>query len=75
MICSEAFPFVDEFDEFVGAIDSEMRQVSSNYGFSWIQRKWLSFCVIGTCVTGTQCRSQLNAIAWAEYSRSALLGV
>jgi hypothetical protein len=69
MICTEAFPFVQEF---IGEVDAQLRKINPGHGLSWIQRSWIAFCLVGVWVTGTVCWTQFERYSLGSYSVAAL---
>jgi hypothetical protein len=61
MLIGEPLPFVKEYVEEINKILEELKP---GQGLSQIQRKWLSFCLMGIVVT--------NSICWAKFERAGL---
>ena len=70
MIHTEAFPFIQTY---LKELNEELQRINPGYGLSWIQRKWIAFCLAGILVTGTLCWSRFERFSLGKYSVSALV--
>jgi hypothetical protein len=61
MLIGEPLPFVKEYVEELNRVLEELKP---GQGLSRIQRKWLTFCLMGIVVT--------NSICWAKFERAGL---
>lgn len=61
MIMGEPLPFVKEYVEELNRV---LEEVKAGQGLSVIQRKWLTFCLMGIVIT--------NSICWAKFERAGL---
>lgn len=61
MLFEEALPFVKEF---VAELNAELEEYKPGEGLSYVQRKWLEFCLMGIVVT--------NSVCWAKFERASL---
>ena len=63
MYINEPLPFIKDF---VTEIDNCLLESGSSHQLSSLQKKWLSFCIIGILLT--------NSVCWAKFERSFLGG-
>ncbi len=61
MLIGEPLPFVKEYVEELNRV---LEEIKPGQGLSGIQRKWLSFCIMGIVIT--------NSISWAKFERAGL---
>lgn len=63
MILNEAPYFIKTFVE---ELDSSVKQHHPEAGLSFIQKKWLAFCIAGVLM--------VNAVSWSKFERASLGG-
>lgn len=52
MICTEAFPFLQDFLE---SLNQQLGKINPKFKLSQIQKAWIAFCIVGIWVTGSLC--------------------
>src|SRR5574341_1284168 len=61
MLITKPLPFIRTF---IGTLDEALAEYQSGYKLSFIQRSWLSFCMMGIIIT--------NSVNWAKFERASL---
>ena len=61
MLIGEPLPFVKEYVEELNRV---LEEIKPGQGLSGLQRKWLTFCIMGIVVT--------NSVCWAKFERAGL---
>ena len=61
MIYKEALPFIEEF---LDTVNSALSETKEHFALSSLQRRWLSFCLMGILMT--------NRICWSKFFRASL---
>ena len=69
MIVPEAFPFVLEFLTHVSLC---VRKIDPDFKLTWLQKTWLSFCIIGIIVTQSLCWQRFENYSLGRYTVASL---
>jgi len=69
MLIGEPLPFVKEYVEELNRV---LEEVKPGQGLSGLQRKWLTFCIMGIVVTNSVCWAKFERAGLGQYSVAAL---
>jgi hypothetical protein len=69
VIFSQGFPFIQDFLE---AINEQLGKINPAYKLSWLQRRWITFCLMGILVTNTLCWTVFERYSLGHFSIGGL---
>jgi hypothetical protein len=69
MFFNEPLPFVKEF---ISELNESLKKYNPNSGLSAIQKKWLSFCLMGILLTNTVCWAKIQRVGLGQHKLAAL---
>ena len=69
MIFKEALPFIEEF---LNEVNATLGQIDRDARLSLLQKRWISFCLMGILVTNKICWSKFFRASLGQYNISAL---
>jgi hypothetical protein len=59
-------------DDYLDQLEIELKKHADAYSLSWIQRLWISFCLMGILLTNTVCWAKFERISFKGYTQQAL---